>query len=268
MIKLENVSFGYGEVNTIENISFEIEKGDFAAIMGANGAGKTTMTKLFNGILKPKSGDVITCGMNTKTTKTSVLAKKIGFLFQNPDRQICCNTIEDEIMFGLNCVCDNAEEKKRRLDEVISQFGFDRKAEPFSLSRGQRQRVALASVIAVKPEILILDEPTTGLDYSECMHVMEIIGELNKNGVTVIMVCHDMEVVLDFAKTAVVISGGKLLAKGDVKEIFRQEDVLRAASLLPPQIIGLSEKLGIHNVNTYTELADAVENIVKGGEAK
>lgn len=265
MIKFENVTFGYGAVNTIENLSLEIKQGSFTALMGANGAGKTTVTKLINGILKPSSGTVTTCGMDTKKTKTGVLAKKVGFLFQNPDRQICKNTVEEEIMFGLDCVLDNKEEKKRRLDNVIQQFGFDRKTEPFSLSRGQRQRVALASVIAVQPEVLILDEPTTGLDYSECMHVMEIISKLNKGGVTVVMVCHDMEVVLDFADSAVVINNGHLLAQGTVKQIFANHEILSCASLLPPQITALSERLGIQNVSTCGELADAVEKMKKDG---
>ncbi len=146
---------------------------------------------------------------------------------------------------------------RQRLDNVIAYFGFDPAANPFRLSRGERQKLALASVIAAEPEVLVLDEPTTGLDYSECMQIMNIIRQLNEKGITVVMVCHDMEVVLDFARRVLVLSEGRLIADGETREIFRQEEVLRRASILPPQITQLALRLGegFEQVFTVEEMA-------------
>jgi len=257
MIDLKNVCFTYQKESTVKDISFHIGKGEFVAIIGSNGAGKTTLSKLLNGILKPCSGTVSIMGMDTKKTKTSILARHIGFLFQNPDRQICKNTVADEIRFGLEQILKDKSLIQQRLDNVIAYFGFDPAANPFRLSRGERQKLALASVIAAEPEVLVLDEPTTGLDYSECMQIMNIIRQLNEKGITVVMVCHDMEVVLDFARRVLVLSEGRLIADGETREIFRQEEVLRRASILPPQITQLALRLGegFEQVFTVEEMA-------------
>ena len=166
---------------------------------------------------------------------------------RNPDRQICKNTVREEILFGLRTVRgqDGEEALQARTDEILKEFSFTGEEEPFSLSRGQRQRVALASILAVEPEILILDEPTTGLDYLECCQIMDRIRRMNEEQqVTVVMVCHDMEVVLDYARRALVMAGGRLLADGPVPEIFRDTDIMEKASILPPQMIGLGLRLG------------------------
>jgi len=257
MIDLKNVCFTYQKESTVKDISFHIGRGEFVAIIGSNGAGKTTLSKLLNGILKPCSGTVSIMGMDTKKTKTSILARHIGFLFQNPDRQICKNTVADEIRFGLEQILKDKSLIQQRLDNVIAYFGFDPAANPFRLSRGERQKLALASVIAAEPEVLVLDEPTTGLDYSECMQIMNIIRQLNEKGITVVMVCHDMEVVLDFARRVLVLSEGRLIADGETREIFRQEEVLRRASILPPQITQLALRLGegFEQVFTVEEMA-------------
>ena len=157
-------------------------------------------------------------------------------------------------------------EKKKA--KVLKDFGFSGEEEPFSLSRGQRQRVALASILAVEPEVLILDEPTTGLDYMECCHIMDRIRWMNEEKqVTVIMVCHDMEVVLDYAGRALVMSGGRLLADGPVREIFRNRELMEEASILPPQMIGLSMRLGegFGQADSPESVADAVLALRKGG---
>ena len=248
MIRMENVSFSYSDQGpTVQDLSFHIEKGEFAAILGANGAGKTTTVRLIDGLIRPTAGKVLISGADTAASSVSERARRVGFLFQNPDRQICKNTVREEILFGLKTVRgDEGEEAlNARCDEVLKDFGFTGDEEPFSLSRGQRQRVALASILAVEPEILILDEPTTGLDYLECCHIMDRIRRMNtEQQVTVVMVCHDMEVVLDYASRALVMAGGKLLADGPVKEIFRDPALMEEASILPPQMIGLSLRLG------------------------
>ena len=273
MIRMENVSFAYSDQGpTVQDVSFHVEKGDFVAILGANGAGKTTTVRLIDGLIKPSSGRVMIHGADTATSSVSERARRVGFLFQNPDRQICKNTVREEILFGLQTVRaeEGAEALQARCEEVLRDFSFTGDEEPFSLSRGQRQRVALASVLAVEPEILILDEPTTGLDYLECCHIMDRISRMNEEKqVTVVMVCHDMEVVLDYAKRALVMAGGHLLADGPVREIFRNAELMEKASILPPQMIGLSMRLGegFEDADTPESVADAVLARRKGGTA-
>lgn len=244
MIKFEHVGFSYGSEPVINDISFQINSGDFVAVIGENGAGKSTLSKLCNGLLKPISGRVTFKGRDTRTTQTSKLAKSIGFLFQNPDRQICQTTIRGEIMFGLECVLDDADLCKQRCENTLKKFGFDGSADPFTLSRGDRQQVALASLLACEPEVLILDEPTTGLDYIECTRIMELIRDLNDHGTTIIMVSHDMEVVQDYAKRILVLSNGVLLDDGDTASIMSNLDLLTSASVAPAQITALALRLG------------------------
>ena len=271
MIQMEHVSFSYSDQGpTVQDVSFHVEKGEFAAILGANGAGKTTTVRLIDGLIRPTSGRVLIHGADTATSPVSERARRVGFLFQNPDRQICKNTVREEILIGLKTVRGEESEEalNARCEEVLKDFGFTGEEEPFSLSRGQRQRVALASILAVEPEVLILDEPTTGLDYLECCHIMDRIRRMNEEQqVTVVMVCHDMEVVLDYATRALVMSGGRLLADGPVKEVFRDTELMERASILPPQMIGLSLRLGegFGQASSPDEMADAVMALRKGG---
>lgn len=271
MINLEHVSFAYPEQGpSVDDVSFRVDDGEFVAILGANGAGKTTTVRLIDGLIRPTAGKVEINGTDTAVSSVSERARKVGFLFQNPDRQICKNTVREEILFGLRTVRgDEGEEAlQARCDETLKDFGFSGNEEPFSLSRGQRQRVALASILAVEPEILILDEPTTGLDYFECCHIMDRIRRMNEeNKVTVIMVCHDMEVMLDYARRALVMAGGHLLADGPVKEVFRDAELMEKASILAPQMIGLSTRLGegFEDADSPESVADAVLVLRKGG---
>lgn len=268
MINFENVCFSYDKEETIKNLNFHIDKGDFVAVLGSNGAGKSTMSKLFNGILKPTSGDVTVNGLNTKTTRTSTLAKHIGFLFQNPDRQLCKNTIRDELMFSLECIHADEETAGKQCDAVLERFEFDSESDPFNLSRGERQKVALASIIVTNPDVLILDEPTTGLDWGECMQIMTIVSELNKKGTTVIMVTHDMELVLDFAKKVLVMNDGQMLILDEMRRVMKNLDVLGEARLLPPQIAHLALRFdGFEDVFTHHEMFERIRQKVKGGEA-
>lgn len=259
MLEFKDVSFSYDTTANVQNLNVKVEKGDFVAIIGSNGAGKSTFSKLCNGLLTPTTGDVFVLNKNTRREKVSSLAKHIGFLFQNPDRQICCNTVKEEIAFSLRNNGIPEDEIKRRVKATLEEFGFDGKTEPFNLSRGQRQRLCLACLIALNPEILILDEPTTGLDYKECMMMMNRIKQLNENGTTVIMVCHDMEVVLDFAKTVVVMNRGQILEQGETRKILADTELLGKARLLRPQIAQVSTMLG----NDFTGIFTIDEMISK-----
>ena len=258
MIAFEGVRYAYPNTEAlIDSLSFTVEKGEFVSIIGENGAGKTTVSKLIDGLLKPSAGTVTVAGLNTATVKTSAIARHVGFLFQDPDRQICKNTVREEIAFSLVLQGVDKAEIGRRVSRIVESFGFDGDKDPFTLGRGERQRVALASIIAAEPEIMILDEPTTGLDYRECMQVMEAIQALNDQGVTVVMVCHDMEVVLDFARRVLVLSGGQLIADGEPRAVFRDQAVMKRASILPPQIIQVAQRLG----GAYAEAAYAREMV-------
>lgn len=275
MIECDSVRFGYGktkDAELIHGISLSIEDGEFVALTGENGAGKSTFSKLLAGILKPSDGKICVNGIDTKKAKNSVLAKTTGFLFQNPDRQLCTYTVRDEIAFGQKALKTGTEEEiSKRTEKIIERFGFNPDEAPFSLSRGQRQRLALASIIAVEPKVMILDEPTTGLDYKECMEIMSAVKELNKNGTTVIMVCHDMELVLDFARRMIVLANGKIEADGKTLEIMRSKKILQKASLLPPQIIQIALELeekfpgrfNFENVRTADELAAKIQEAIK-----
>ncbi len=262
MIEFKNVSFSYTGQDVLKDVTFSIDQGEFVALIGANGAGKTTMSKLFNGLNKPTKGSVSVNDLDTGCTKTSLLARHIGFLFQNPDRQICCDTIEREILFGMRCVGIEELEAKNRADEMIREFGFDPARNPMTASRGERQRIALASLLAIRPEVLVLDEPTTGLDYRECMHIMDIISRLNReNHTTVVMVSHDMELVQDFAERIFLLKDGRLIADGPVKTVMQNSALLAESDLLPAQIVTLAGMLGegFRDIFTYTEMADEIE---------
>jgi energy-coupling factor transport system ATP-binding protein len=255
MLRFEGVRFGYDGGAVIDNLSFIIERGEFAALLGENGAGKSTLCRLCNGLIKPHGGRVLLAGQDTRQVKTSILARRVGYLFQNPDRQICKNTIQEEILFGLDYVLEGSGErrlspaeregeKKRRLEEMLDLFHLDGRRDPFGLSRGERQQVALAGVLARKPELLILDEPTTGLDYRECTAIMEIISDLNRRGATVLMITHDMEAAADYARRALVLNRGRLTGDGPIREIMGDRVLLEESSLLPAQIPALAQLLG------------------------
>lgn len=261
MLKFDHVSFAYGKENTINDMSFHINKGDFVAIIGENGAGKTTLAKLCNGLLKPGSGSVTVNGLDTRTARTSRIARSVGFLFQNPDRQICQKTIREEILFGLQFTVEDETEREKRCEAVLSEFGFDGSHDPFSKSRGERQRIALASLLACEPEVLILDEPTTGLDWRECMQIMELVQKRNAEGATVLMVCHDMELVQDFAKRILVVTGGSLIGDGSMEEMMTNEPLLERASVSSAQIPALAMRFGdaFKNIYTAEQMAEAIE---------
>lgn len=245
IIEIKSASVAYaGGASVLEDIDLSIERGEFVAVVGSNGAGKSTLLRLLNGLLVPKTGSVMVDGHDTHTTKTSQLARSVGFLFQNPDRQICCNTVAEELAFSLRGSELSPEQQDERVQAMLEEFSFDGSADPFSLGRGQRQRVALASALVSDPDILVLDEPTSGLDYRECMHIMQLIQQRNASGMTVVMVCHDMEVVADFASRIVVLAEGHLVDQGSPHELFRREMSLERAGLRAPQIIELATALG------------------------
>ena len=269
MIEFEKVSASYdGELPILRDVSFRIPDGDFVAFVGTNGAGKSTTMRLVNGLLKPSSGQVLIDGVPTTQLRTSQLAAKVGFLFQNPDRQICCSTVREELLFGFRAQGRDDAEAEAKVDAMIERFGLDGDAEPFLLNRGTRQLLALASIIVMEPPVVVLDEPTTGLDFRECAKVMDVIAELNAHGTTVIMVCHDMEVVADYARRVIAMTAGQVVADGETFAVLRNRDVLARTHLLPPQVVDVALRLAedgaveaaspVALADTLDEMADAL----------
>lgn len=253
-IEFRNVHASYdAETPILRGVSFTVHDGEFVAFVGTNGAGKSTTMRLVNGLLKPEIGEVLIDGVPTTQLRTSELAQRVGFLFQNPDSQICCNTVRKELMFGLEALKIDSEKAARRADAAIAEFGFNPDEDPFLLNRGTRQLLALASIVVLDTPVVVLDEPTTGLDFRECVKVMNIIRQLHARGTTVVMVCHDMEIVADFAERVIVMSDGLIVDQGPTFEVLRNRATLKAADLIPPQIVDISMSLQI----THPELASS-----------
>lgn len=253
-------SYGTGQAG-IEGINLTVRAGEILTVVGQNGAGKTTFTKLLNGLIKPSAGVVRIAGLDTRTTPVSVLASHAATLFQNPDRQLCRNTVVEEISFGLELQGAPADAARERALHVAATFGLPENASPFNLSRGQRQMVALASVVALEPELIILDEPTSGLDYRECMTVMETVRQRALDGAAVVMVCHDMEVVSDFADTLAVMTEGRLIEVGPSREVFANDALLAHARIAAPCVPALGKRLAARFHPSFahiTEVADLV----------
>lgn len=262
VVELTGVGFSYGPgAAAVRDLDVTVYPGELVGIVGQNGAGKTTLTKLLCGLLRPSEGAVRIAGMDTADLPTSKIAAHVATLFQNPDRQICKDTVLDEVAFGLELTGTDAATARERARAVVERFGLPLDESPFVLSRGQRQMVALASVVVMEPEVVLLDEPTSGLDYRECMTVMETVREMAERGSAVIMVCHDMEVVSDFAERIVVMADGRILARGDAAAIFADEGLMHAASVEAPQVVRLAHRLAESVSPAFagvTEVADIV----------
>ena len=277
MIEFRDVHASYdGSAPILKGVSFTIRDGEFVAFVGTNGAGKSTTMRLMNGLLKPDAGQALIDGVPTSDLRTSELARRVGFLFQNPDSQICCNTMREELLFGFKALGLDGPDADSRVDAIVEEFAFDPDDDPFLLNRGARQLLALASIVVLAPPVVVLDEPTTGLDYRECVKVMDIIRRIHERGTTVVMVCHDMEVVADYAARCIVMSGGEVVDDAPTFDVLRNRETLERASLVPPQIVELSLELGremphladgpVGRANTLDEMAAAVMEEVRTSE--
>ncbi len=243
-LSLQNVSFSYPSgVSALENVSFDAYPGELVTLVGRNGAGKTTVTKIINGLLKPNSGSIFIDGKNTSNMKISQIAHYVSTLFQNPDRQLCKDTILEEVAFSCILLGESVKEANDHAMQVIEKLNLDPNSSPFMLSRGQRQMVALAATVVTKPKILVLDEPTCGLDYMECLRIMQVVEDLRDHGCCVIMVCHDMEVVLDFATRLIVVNDGHILEDGSISHVFENKSICDEAALCAPLLCAVSQGL-------------------------
>lgn len=243
----------------LDRVSFSVWPGEIVAIIGQNGAGKTTLTKHLNGLLKPTSGMVLVGGQDTRRLRTAQLARQVGYVFQNPDHQIFSETVWREVAFGPKNLGLRGVVLERRVAEALAAVGLSGMAErhPYTLSKGDRQRVALASVLAMGQPILVVDEPTTGQDYRQSRQIMELLLAQQRAGRTLLIVTHDMAMVAEYAGRTLVLGGGRLLADGPTREVFADFGLLRSTHLEPPQVTQLGVELGAPRLMlTVAELRD------------
>lgn len=226
----------------LKDINLQIEKGEFVALIGQNGSGKTTLIKHFNGLLKPSRGSVLVNNKDTREQKVSDLAKTVGYVFQNPDHQIFGETVEEEVSFGPKNLGFSQAKISAVVRRVLREVDLDAYVTemPFMLGRGQRQRLAVASVLAMEPQVLIIDEPTTGLDWRESVKLLELVKKLNEQGHTIIMTTHNMSLVSLYARRVVVLRLGELILDGPTFQVFQEMELLKSAFIKPPQVFRLT----------------------------
>lgn len=250
------------EIRVLENLNLSIEKGSFVAVLGHNGSGKSTIAKLTNGILFPKSGQVIVDGQETKDDDTIFdIRKKVGMVFQNPDNQIVSSIVEEDVAFGVENLGIPSEECRKRVDDALRTVGMYeyRTKSPSKLSGGQKQRVAVAGIIAMKPMCIVLDEPTAMLDPSGRREVIETVKMLNRQeGITIILITHYMDEAVQ-ADRVVVIDNGRIKMDGSPENVFSNVDELKGLGLDVPQSTELIHRLGIKNGKTVLNADSCVE---------
>lgn len=260
IVEFKNLTFSYNENCVLKNINLEIKKGDFCAILGKNGAGKTTLVKHINGLLKPSSGNVIIDGIDTKNKTVAEIAKKVSYVFQNPDHQIFAQTVVEEVEFGPRNLGWSEEKIKTQVEFALSACSLQnyRNENPLSLERGLKQLLILASVISMDVDVFVVDEPTTGLSRKYKAIIGNVLKELNQKGKTIILVTHDMQFVSKYVKRAIVIKDGGVLLNGSTREVFSKINELESAFVYPPQITLVANKID----NNFLEIPISVEEFI------
>ncbi len=263
VVEIKDLVYTYQPMNhmALKHIDLTVKRGEFVAIIGQNGSGKTTLIKHLNGLHKPTGGTVTVGGVPVVDQKVSDLAHYIGYVFQNPANQIFAETVEKEIAFGPRNLGYDQETIDRLVNEALEaqELTEFREEMPFMLGRGQLQRLAVASILSMNPKVLIIDEPTTGLDWRECIYVMEMVKKLNEMGHTIIMTTHNMSLVSLYAKRVVVLRLGEKILDGPMDEVFSQTELLKSAYIKPPQLFRLMSrypelKTRGHSVTAVAEL--------------
>lgn len=245
----------------LRGVSLSIRRGEFVALIGQNGSGKTTLAKHLNGLLKPTSGSVRLRGTDIRTLPLSTVAADVGYVFQNPDHQIFAASVFEEVAFGPRNLGVQPAEVEERVRDVLAVVGLAELAEedPFLLSKGQRQRLAVASLLALRPTLLILDEPTTGLDYVEQRRMMELIARLRDDGMTFLMITHSPWVVAEYAERGVLMRSGAIVFDGPLRELFAKEELLASTRFRVPEATQVGLRLGFTPLSV-DELVGALES--------
>jgi energy-coupling factor transport system ATP-binding protein len=251
VISIRGLKYVYeGNVEALIGVNLDIRQGEYVAVVGGNGSGKTTLAKNIIGLLKPTSGTVNVRGVPTSEQKIAALARVVGYAFQNPDHQLFCSSVIEEVRFGpLNLGFSEPELSThvKHAIEAMDLLSVQDKP-PSLLTLSQRRRVSIASVISMDPQILIFDEPTTGLDMRESDELMASIGRLNSENRTVILITHDMKLVAKYARRVVVMSEGKVVLDADPSGVFSDLDALLRSKLMPPPVVQLAYRLSSYGI--------------------
>jgi energy-coupling factor transport system ATP-binding protein len=273
LIRIEDVQFWYDTgTHALKGVNLEIHENEFTAILGQNGSGKTTLVKHFNGLLEPGEGAVYVRGIDTQEIPTYELVTDVGYVFQNPDQQLFSSKVSDELEFGLKNIGMKKDERKKRVQEVARRMDIEDLLEerPYSLSKGDRQRVVITSILALDPDVIIVDEPTTGQDPRRRREIMDLMKELHKEGKTIVVITHDMSLAAEYAERCVIMHDGKILLDGTPEEVFIQTDQLATTHLTPPAMtqlfIRLSEKFEVPpDILTIDRAVNLMEELLKEG---
>ncbi len=247
LAEVRSASFAYPEgPPVVSSVDLEIREGEFVALVGQNGSGKTTLAKLIVGLLRPTAGVVAIAGKDIGRADAAGVARQVGYVFQNPDHQIFADSVEDEVAFGPRNLGLAPGEVKRRSETVLEAVGLtaQRASDPFLLSKGERQRLAVASVLAMQPRLLILDEPTTGLDYREQRRMMHLVVELNRSGIAILMITHTPWLVTEYAHRVVLMRAGRKLFDGGVRAFVSGDAMLARSSFRVPEVTQLARRFG------------------------
>jgi energy-coupling factor transport system ATP-binding protein len=264
IIHLENVSFAYdGGADVLRDLSLTIQPGEFTAIIGNNGSGKSTLMKLILGLLKPRRGRVIVDGVDTRAARVSALAQRVGFIFQNPNDQLFTSSVAEEIAFGLRNLGLLPEEVTARVETTLAQFGLTavRDVFPRFLARGDKQKVCIAAVVAMRPHILLLDEPTTGQDHNDARAILELARDLNQQGICILLVTHDLINVAAYTRRVIVVNDGELVRDASTLEVMTDLPLLARCHLVTPQVVRLSLALADLGVPVALTPADLLTSL-------
>ena len=248
MLEARNITFSYDDgTEALNNVNLKVDKGDIVALLGKNGAGKSTLFLHFNGILRPDKGEIIIDEEKLKYDKKSLIKfrQKVGLVFQNPDDQIFAPSVEEDVAFGPLNLKLPMEEVQKRVHEALERVGmvgFEKKA-PHHLSGGQKKRVAIAGILAMKPEIMVFDEPTAGLDPKGASKIINLLKELNEQGITIIISTHDVDLVPQYANKVYVLHEGEIIGEGTAKDIFSNKELIDKANLELPIIANFFKKI-------------------------
>ena len=256
LLRIENLKFGYtADKTTLQDVNFTIHKGEMVSVVGRNGAGKSTLAKLICGFEQPVSGSIYMDGRDLKGDTIKERAVRIGYVMQNPNQMISKPMIWDEVEMALLQSGMPKEERSRRVEETLKICGlYPFRNWPVSaLSFGQKKRVTIASILVQRPQIIILDEPTAGQDYHHYTEIMDFLKELNGKGYTILMITHDMHLMLEYTRRAIVFSEGRMLADTTAAHVLNDPGLVEAANLKETSLYTLSLACGIEEPQVFTE---------------
>jgi energy-coupling factor transport system ATP-binding protein len=247
LVRVSHVTHRYDEGTVaLDDVSLDIGRGELVAVVGRNGSGKTTLVKHVNALLAPSAGRVELDGVDVATLALEQVARRVGYVFQDPDHQLFAATVAEEVAFGPTNLGLPAEEVRRRVYEALEAVGLEaRDEDPFLLDKGARQRLAVAAVLAMGPDVLVLDEPTTGLDHREQRRMLELLRRLHAGGRTIVVVTHTPWVVAEHAERVLLLDDGRLRYDGPVRPFFADPALMAAASFRPPNVTRLGQAFGV-----------------------